>query len=857
MASKVHVVPHFHWDREWYFTTEESKLLLINNMEEIFEMLENRDDYPCYVLDGQTAVLEDYFSLMPENKERFKKLVKAKKLIVGPWYTQTDEMVVGAESITRNLLYGYQDCEEFGDPMNIGYLPDSFGQSAQMPMILNNFGIKRAMFWRGVTEKKGSSNTEFYWKSDDGSQVLTQLLPLGYAIGKYLPQDLDALQKRCDKYMPVLDRGATGEHILLPNGHDQMPIQKDIFEVMKQLHKIYPEKEFFLSSFEKLFEELEKKTDYDTLQGEFLDGKYMRVHRSIFSSRADLKAMNTRIENKITNILEPLMSIAYTLGFSYYHHAVEEIYKEIMKNHAHDSIGMCCSDIVHDEIESRFVIAETRVDELIKFYKRKITDAISKDVVVDKLNFFNLLPYERVGICEGEITTRMKSFKIVDENGKNIDYAIVDSEIVDAGLIDRQIVHYGNYDPFVKYKVTFEAKIPAMGYQSFLIVETKATMKEPEVKEHDLLENKFFKIEVNSNGSLKIFDKVLQKTYDQVLIVEDQADDGDGYDWSPLLDDYILTSKDVIANVAIKEYRDYSEAIIDYQMEIPNDLQARKAKILDSKMNVKIKVKLVKGSRFIDLKFIIDNKSKDHRVRFYVPNNVIGKFSYSDNQFGIIERAAIDPNLAVWKKEGWGERPDAIYPMLSYVGIKGGNLAVITNSVREFELVGKDHGTIAITLFRTVGVLGKENLVRRPGRPSGIKMQTPKSQLQKVMEFDLSLVAEGSLAKLSRLAKEALTPIVFYNKLPYNAMKLNEVGFETPYSYSLLKETNDNTTLSVLKKAEKSDQLILRVFNTNDNEVEVQINKNINNFVNLNEEVIESDSKILKNQVKTLAFGGK
>ena len=73
------------------------------------------------------------------------------RLIIGPWYTQTDEMVVGGESITRNLLYGLKDCEEFGDSMMIGYLPDSFGQSAQMPQILNGFGINRSIFWRGVS----------------------------------------------------------------------------------------------------------------------------------------------------------------------------------------------------------------------------------------------------------------------------------------------------------------------------------------------------------------------------------------------------------------------------------------------------------------------------------------------------------------------------------------------------------------------------------------------------------------------------------------------------------------------------------------------------------------------------------
>ena len=84
-TSRVHITPHMHWDREWYFTTEESRILLVNNMEEILERLESDPEYKFYVLDGQTAVLEDYLAIKPENKERMKALVEAGKLIIGPW----------------------------------------------------------------------------------------------------------------------------------------------------------------------------------------------------------------------------------------------------------------------------------------------------------------------------------------------------------------------------------------------------------------------------------------------------------------------------------------------------------------------------------------------------------------------------------------------------------------------------------------------------------------------------------------------------------------------------------------------------------------------------------------------------
>ena len=118
-VSRVHITPHMHWDREWYFTTEESRILLVNNMEEILCRLEQDNEYKYYVLDGQTAILEDYFAVKPENKDRVKKQVEAGKLIIGPWYTQTDTTIVSAESIVRNLMYGMRDCLAFGEPMNI------------------------------------------------------------------------------------------------------------------------------------------------------------------------------------------------------------------------------------------------------------------------------------------------------------------------------------------------------------------------------------------------------------------------------------------------------------------------------------------------------------------------------------------------------------------------------------------------------------------------------------------------------------------------------------------------------------------------------------------------------------------
>lgn len=866
--KKVHIVPHMHWDREWYFSTEESRILLVNNMKEIMDMLENNPDYPYFIMDGQTAILEDYLAVKPQDKERIKKLVEEGKLIIGPWYTQTDEMVVGGESIVRNLLYGIKDCGEFGDYMKIGYLPDSFGQSAQMPQILNGFDIKHSIFWRGCSERKGTGKTEFNWTSDDGSEVVVQMLPLGYAIGKYLPTDIDALRKRMEKYFPVLDRGATTEHEILPNGHDQMPVQKNIFDVIEKLKELYPDREFFLSRYENIFEQLEKESNRDTISGEFLDGKYMRVHRSIFSTRMDIKAANARIEAKITNILEPLASISYSLGFEYHHGLIELIWKEIMKNHAHDSIGCCCSDKVHKEIMNRFLLAEEKVDRLIEFYKRKITDAISCEKALDKLTIFNLIPYEREEIIRAQIITKMKSFEMVNDEDIKLDFQVIHKEEIDAGLIDRQIVHYGNYDPFMIYTIEFKDVVPAMGYKTYLIKESEF-MIEKEYEAVNKIDNDFYEIEVNENGTLKILDKKMNKTFDNVLLMENGGDEGDEYDFYPLVDEKLIFNTHVKAEYSIKKNKFNNEIKISYRLDVPKNIESRKNNNIDGYVDFNISINVPNDKARIDIVFDIDNQACDHRIRTYIPTNIASKFSVSDNQFGYIKRDVYDEAMDVWEKEGWDERPDSIYPMLTFVGLSDEEhgVAVLTNSTREFEIVGEKFDTIAITLFRSVGFLGKEEMVRRPGRPSGIKLPTPDSQLigNITIDFAIATHEKSTLeANVANMAKQYLTPMVTYNKMPYNAMKLNDSEVITPYSYSLLKQYDENLVLSVIKKAEKEEGLIIRMYNPNEYEESTNIlfDRSIKEAVkaNLNERKIEKINiednsikvKCRKNQVQTI-----
>ncbi|MDK1234679.1 mannosylglycerate hydrolase [Cronobacter turicensis] len=818
-VSRVHITPHMHWDREWYFTTEASRILLVNNMEEILTRLEQDADYLCYVLDGQTAVLEDYFAVKPQHRERVRALVEAGKLIIGPWYTQTDTTIVAGESIARNLLYGLRDCRPFGEPMKIGYLPDSFGMSGQLPHIYNQFGITRAMFWRGCSARHGSDKTEFLWQSADGSSVTAQVLPLGYAIGKYLPEEEAALRKRLDPCFAALEKASLTREILLPNGHDQMPLQQNIFAVMEKLREIYPQREFVMSRFETVFAHIEAMREtLPTLKGEFIDGRSMRVHRTIGSTRMDIKIDHAHIENKVVNLLEPLAAIAWSLGFEYHHGLFEKMWKEILKNHAHDSIGCCCSDAVHREIASRFSLAQDMADNLLTFYMRKIVDSMPA-CDGDKLTLFNLMPCPRNEVINTTVRLRGQRFALWDEQGAPVAYFIRAARALDPGLVDRQLVHYGHDEPFMEYDIQLFQPLPAMGYAT-LRLEPGVTGQQRQAPEQDAsrLENRFWRITVNANGTVRLEDKQSGLTYDQVFELEESSDDGDEYDYSPARAEWVLRSGTQTAEHQIIHEAWQSHATIRLAMNVPVNLAARAARQCNGYLEAQLRVTLSHNSPRIDVAVTLNNQADDHRVRLRIPTPFACEQVLTDTQFGSVYRPVEDDAMARWEEEGWEEAPVPVWNFLNYAALEqqGQGIALFTEGLREVEIVGERHDTFALTLLRGVGALGKSGLALRPGRPSGIHLPTPDSQMRGELSCRLSLwpfQGNALAAGVAQQARNWLTPVQCYNKIPWDAMKLNPSGITTPPCYSLLQMTSNGAQLSALKKAEDREALIVRVYN--------------------------------------------
>ena len=117
----LHIIPHSHWDREWYMSFEQHRMRLVELFDALIETMENHPEYNYYHMDGQYVVIEDYLEVRPQMRERLLKLIREDRIQVGPWYVLQDEYLTSGEANVRNMLYGIRLCKELGaDPVMTG-----------------------------------------------------------------------------------------------------------------------------------------------------------------------------------------------------------------------------------------------------------------------------------------------------------------------------------------------------------------------------------------------------------------------------------------------------------------------------------------------------------------------------------------------------------------------------------------------------------------------------------------------------------------------------------------------------------------------------------------------------------------
>ncbi|ATZ16313.1 alpha-mannosidase/mannosylglycerate hydrolase [Entomoplasma freundtii] len=841
---KIHFIPQTHWDKEWYFTKDVSDIFLIDNIDKIYDIYKrDSQEFDKFIYDGQYSVVDDYLRYFPENKAKVEELVQANKLVLGPWYTQTDTFNATGESIVRNLLVGTKSTEKLGgDTMHVGYIPDSFGFNANLPQILKKANLKGLVHWRGIYQKQIEKGVFNQWTGIDGTTIpIYNLFKHGYGIGvgpslerfveKWTLEDMAEqakiyLENAAKHVLPLLEEVSknTGGLILMPFGSDQLPIYDGLAQWMVELNKIDPEHEWVLSDYDTFMDDLFTRTQMQGLgniEGELRFGQFSRTHKTITSSRYDIKYLGKKLEYLIYHETEPLGIMFEKYGGNYPAEIIEYNLKRLLESQAHDSAGACNTDETNNTIVERLNAAIAALESLNTLMKRRITEA--HGLQKNELAVFNLKPYAKNIEDEIAIFTRKPSFKILD-NDKEVMVNVRDQKhinIEEFKMYENAHRQDYNFDEKGQFWTTINADfgmIEPLSFKVFKIEEQASPWPLIVAKEDWTIENDDYALVANpETGHINLLIKENDQLVEDAFVLESQFDAGDSYDFSPSKIYPGVTSTFVKLTA--------EKAVSNGEQTLNLFYKFKVAKELDSKeeINQDLKLRIILNKKTIKFTLDLDNQAKDIKWKMNCKTGLKATTSFGDTSFGVIERPLnLTEQMAVWETEKWHDCPIEIEAMESVCYLKDHELAYALTTLGNNEYQILNDNIISLTLFRGYSTIGRRGLAYRPGRSSGIDHYphaTPEANLNKPLSIEFNVLI-NQLDNLVRIAKDKASPAVYYQKQDINpfhwkgdtfVMAKKPLSKGQKFSHDL--NLPENIVVSAFKKAYDKNGYVIRMYN--------------------------------------------
>ena len=355
--KRVIAYAHTHWDREWYREFEVFRVRLLTVFDNILNMLEN-NSLPSFYFDGQTSALQDYLEMRPEKTELVKKLIKDKKLFIGPFYCLIDEFLTDEKTIRKNLELGLEYSKSLGCNDFIAYFADTFGHTPNLIPILKEYNINTAVVWRGC----GNLPTEFSWGPNEECTINTINLVRGY-FNDYL-NSTNPIENIAKGIKNELDKIAekSGKALLMPIGGDHLGISKNLQSTINQVNQHLEDYQIEIGSIFDYIHTVKQNFKQHLHIGELRDNSKTFTLQGSFSARLDLKKWNI----ETSHLLDKAEELTKYFKTTKYNTLIEYAYKLLLQNQAHDSIYGCSLDDVHKENIVRYKKIQQIANSIIK-----------------------------------------------------------------------------------------------------------------------------------------------------------------------------------------------------------------------------------------------------------------------------------------------------------------------------------------------------------------------------------------------------------------------------------------------------------------------------------------------------------
>jgi alpha-mannosidase len=501
-------------------------------------------------------------------------------------------------------------------------------------------------------------------------------------------------------------------------GHDSSGPNITTVKLIEDIKREFPNLNVVHSTLEDYAAAIKKSADEKKLKlvkGERRSAQFDRRSGNLYgyttSARMYLKQKNFENEKWLQYYAEPFNSFSGLMGRDINEKYLDTAWELLIQNSAHDSIGGCSLDEIHDDMMNRYQhsiqiaqgVFERSVKHIVKNIDLTEYPESSSDIFLTSINPNN---YSRNEIVEAVIDIPEEfdrnGFEVIDVDGKILETQIIKSSksqpVLEEMTNRPMYLNMKRYNAFVNIK-----NIPPFGLKSFNIIpRSKKTEKKysisKTVRNKIILENDHLKVSINKNGTFNLIDKLNSKSFKDLGYFYNEGEAGHAWVNEPL-EPFVSTLKSTPKTKILTNGSLSSSISIKHSLKIFKDLTGRKN---NSKQLVSIPIELIitlnKNSKRVDLKIEVDNKAESHRLRIMFPTGLIAKHSFGEGQFDVVKRDIKRPATKYWI-----EQPMYDYPMHHFVDVSDtkNGLAVLANGLKEYEVLEDKQRTLAITLFRS------------------------------------------------------------------------------------------------------------------------------------------------------------
>lgn len=753
-ALVFHLIPHTHWDREWYLPAPAFRARLVEMIDDLLARLERDAAYRTFLLDGQTVLVEDYLAVRPEREPALHRLVADGRLQVGPWYVLADELVPSGEAHVRNLLAGARDARRLGGRSEVLYSPDAFGHPAAWPDLAAGFGIGAGVIWRGFRGTRDLAR----WRGLTGAEVVVYHLPPdGYEVGGALPAAPDRLAAAWAPVRAALVARAATPHVAVFVGADHHFAHAELPALRERLAALEPAHDVRVSRLDEFLDAARAAAarggrPLRLVRGELRDSYgYTWTLQGTLGTRAHLKRRNALVELALERLAEPLAALAGASGgpAALLRHA----WRTLLRNQFHDSLCGTSSDAVAEAMAVRFAAADAVACEVAR---RAVHRLVGHDPDAAReaapgtpraaLALWNPAARAHAGdVIVADLTAFRRDVLVgppgARRPGEGAGWTPIALRTADGRLLPLQVLgrrvaqrrvdadrHYPDQDLVDHVRVAFRA--PALAGLGAALLDAVPLAPSTTPPEGDVvvrgraLANDAVEVVVGADGTLRITDRRTGVRHDRLLALESTPDLGDSY--TPYLPPR-STARGRRGPVRVRTLASGPlVGVLEARWRHPG-----------LRGPVRLVVRLHAGSPLVHCRLAWVNRARNHRLCARLPFGLPGARLLTGTQFGLIERAPGAPDADATR-----ETPLATAPMHRVAAAEGEGrgLALLLPGFAEVEWT--KGGDLLLTVLRAVGVLSRDDLPTRPGH-AGWAQPIPQAQCLGPDAIDLALLPLG------------------------------------------------------------------------------------------------------------------